>query len=142
MLSRAKTPNHPRPGSTGFAISLSEPHAGASTDGGTTSVVSVEGELDLATSPRLKWALLDALDAGHTRLVVDLSLVSFIDSTALGVLVAVNRRLEGDRPLAIVCERPNVLQVFEFAGVDGAFAIFPTLAEALVPATGRDSRAG
>jgi anti-sigma B factor antagonist len=95
-----------------------------------TSVVSVEGELDLSTAPRLKWMLIDALEAGRSPLVVDLSLVTFMDSTALGVLVGVNRSLDGGR-LAIVCARTEVLKTFELSGVDGLFAIFPTLDEAL-----------
>jgi anti-sigma B factor antagonist len=96
-----------------------------------TSLVSVEGELDLFTAPSLKQMLVDALQAGSSRLVVDFSLVTFIDSTTLGVLVGVTRRLEGDARLAIVCARPNVRKIFEFSGLDGAFAIFPTLDEGL-----------
>jgi anti-sigma B factor antagonist len=104
-------------------------------------VISVEGELDLSTAPRLKWMLIDALEAGHSQLVVDLSLATFMDSTALGVLVGVRRRLDGDARLAIVCMQPKVLRIFEFAGMDGAFAIFPTPDEALVYARGREAQA-
>ncbi len=91
----------------------------------------MEGELDLATAPRLKWMLVDTLEAGRTRLVVDLSSVTFLDSTALGVLVGVKRRLDPDARLAIVCAQPAVLKIFEFAGMDGAFEIFPTQDDAL-----------
>lgn len=94
-------------------------------------MISVEGELDLSTAPRLKWALIDSLEAGSSRLVVDLSLTTFIDSTALGVLVNVNRDPRLSRPLAIVSQRENVLQIIEYAGMDSAFAIHPTLDEAL-----------
>jgi anti-sigma B factor antagonist len=136
MLSRVKTSsNSPQPSSTAFGISQSE-------FDGRASVISVEGELDLSTAPRLKWMLVDSLEAGHGRLVVDLSLVTFMDSTALGVLVGVKRRLDDDSRLAIVCTRTNVLKIFEFAGMDGAFALFPTLDEALAYAQGRDARAG
>ncbi|HEV3323060.1 MAG TPA: STAS domain-containing protein [Solirubrobacteraceae bacterium] len=96
-----------------------------------TCVIEVEGELDLSTAPRLKWTLLDALQAGHGRLVVDLSRTTFMDSTALGVLVAAKRGLAAGERLAIVCPRSDVLQIFEFAGMDGAFAILPALDEAL-----------
>jgi anti-sigma B factor antagonist len=98
-----------------------------------TSVVSVEGELDLSTAPRLKRVLHEAQQAGAVRLVADLTLVTFMDSTALGVLVGLKKGLEGDASsrLAIACAQANVLRIFEFSGLDGAFAIFPTLEEAL-----------
>ena len=72
-----------------------------------------------------------ALEAGRNKLVVDLSPTEFMDSTGLGVLVAVNRSLTAEARLAIVCPRANLMQIFELSGMDGAFAIFPTLEEAL-----------
>jgi anti-sigma B factor antagonist len=96
-----------------------------------TSVISVEGELDLSTAPQLKWMLVDSLEAGHSELVVDLSLTTFMDSTALGVLVGVDRSLGIGGRLAIVCTRANLLKIFELSGMDGVFAISPTLEDAL-----------
>ncbi len=96
-----------------------------------TSVIAVEGELDLATAPQLKWMLLDALEEGHSQLVVDLSRTTFMDSTALGVLVGVNRSLDAGGTLAIVCAGASLLKIFELSGLDGAFAIHPTLDGAL-----------
>jgi anti-sigma B factor antagonist len=115
--------------STPFGIVQSKPDSG-------TSLISVAGELDLFTAPSLKQMLADALHAGSSRLVVDLSLVTFIDSTTLGVLVGTARRLDAGERLAIVCTRPNVRKIFEFSGLDGTFAIFPTLDEALAHARG------
>ncbi len=96
-----------------------------------TSVISVEGDLDLATAPQLKWMLLDALEEGHSQLVVDLSSATFMDSTALGVLVGVNRSLDAGGTLAIVCASASLLKIFELSGMDGVFAIHPTLVGAL-----------
>lgn len=124
MLGRIKTSNRPLPGPVTFGISQTELDE-------RVSVISIEGELDLLTAPRLKWMLLDSLRAGQDRLVVDLSLASFMDSTALGVLLGVERTLGVDACLAIVCTTPNVLKIFELAGLDGMFAIFPTLGDAL-----------
>jgi anti-sigma B factor antagonist len=133
MLSRLDTPDRSQPSSTAFGLSQRELDR-------LTSVISVEGELDLATAPRLKWMLIDVLEAGCTRLVVDLSRVSFLDSTALGVLVGVKRRLDPDARLAIVCARPAVLKIFEFSGMDGAFEVFPTADEALAYTRGHIAR--
>jgi anti-sigma B factor antagonist len=96
-----------------------------------TSVVSVQGELDVATAPQLKWALHDSVEDGHRQLVVDLSLTSFMDSTALGVLIGVKRSLPAGAQMAIVCAAPSILYVFEVSGMDGAFAIYATLEDAL-----------
>jgi anti-sigma B factor antagonist len=106
-----------------------------------TSVVSVEGELDLSTAPRLKWMLVDSLAAGRKNLLVDLTGTTFMDSTALGVLVAVNRTLEDGARLVIVCSRPNVLKIFELSGMEGVFTILPTLEEALELTRGHAAQA-
>jgi anti-sigma B factor antagonist len=124
MLTRSETPSPSQANSIAFGIWQRELEQG-------TSVIAVEGELDLSTAPRLKWMLIDSLEAGLSQVVVDLSRATFMDSTALGVLVAVKRGLDVGERLAIVCARTAVLKIFEFAGMDGAFAIFPTLDEAL-----------
>jgi anti-sigma B factor antagonist len=119
----------------GFGVIQSQPDE-------RTSVVALEGELDLGRAPSLKWALVDSLDAGYKQVVVDLSRVRFMDSTALSVLVGVNRSLDVGARLAIVCVNGNVLKIFELSGMDGAFAIFPTLEQALDHVRGRATRIG
>lgn len=112
------------PGSATFAIRQREL-------GERTTLLAVEGELDLSTAPRLKWELIDLLGTVPRALVLDLSLTTFMDSTALGVLVGVRRGMELGQRLAIVCSRSDILKIFEFAGLDEMFSIFPTLEEAL-----------
>ncbi len=124
MLSRADNTGSSLPTPAPFAIERRDPDP-------STSVISTAGELDLATAPRLKWMLLDALADGHNRLVLDLTLVTFMDSTALSVLVGVNRSLRDAGALAIVSSNASVLKIFELSGMDGAFAISPTLQQAL-----------
>jgi len=135
MLSRVDTSNRSQPTSGPFGIFRREVDQ-------RTSVISIEGELDLATAPRLKWMLTDALQAGHEKLVVDLSLTTFMDSTALGVLVGVDRSLGVDMRMAIVCARPNVLKIFELSGLDEMFVIFSTVDEALAYTRGNTTEAG
>ncbi|OFW61877.1 MAG: hypothetical protein A2133_02705 [Actinobacteria bacterium RBG_16_64_13] len=94
-------------------------------------VVQAEGDLDVYTAPRLKEAL-DAYVAGKGRLVLDLSEVHFIDSTALGVLVGVLQQTQingGD--FRLVVGDPFLLKIFHITGFDGIFSIFPELTEAL-----------
>jgi anti-sigma B factor antagonist len=129
--SRTNT-NRSSPSATPFGIVQSKLDA-------RTSLVSVEGELDLFTAPSLKRTLVEELQAGSRRFILDLSLTTFIDSTTLGVLVGVTRRLEDGAKLGIVCTRPNVRKIFEFSGLDGTFAIFSTLDEALAQAQGSEA---
>jgi anti-sigma B factor antagonist len=101
-----------------------------------TSVLGVEGELDLASAPNLKWALADVLGTGASQLVIDLSGVTFIDSTALGVLVGAHRGLPAGTRMAIVCSHPDVLNIFELTGLDATFEMFSTFDDALTFARG------
>jgi len=96
-----------------------------------TAVVSLEGDLDLWTAPELKRALCRLLADGCRRLILELAAVRFMDSTALGVLVAVGRRLADDERLVLAQPGPEVLRVLELTGVAGALEIFPTLESAL-----------
>jgi anti-sigma B factor antagonist len=107
-----------------------------------TSLLSVEGDLDLASAPSLKWALADLQTAGSRHVVVDLAKVSFIDSTALGVLVGAQRHLDPGIKLAIACAEENVLRIFELTGLDGMFEIVPTLQDALGYVQGSTTAAG
>jgi anti-sigma B factor antagonist len=107
-----------------------------------TSLLSVEGDLDLASAPSLKWALADLQEADSRHVVVDLAKVSFIDSTALGVLVGAQRGLDPGVKLAIACAEENVLRIFELTGLDGMFEIVPTLQDALGYVQGSTTAAG
>jgi anti-sigma B factor antagonist len=134
MLTTADTSSQDGP-SAAFGIIQSQPDE-------RTSVVALEGELDLGRAPSLKWALVDSVDAGYKQLIVDLTRVRFLDSTALSVLVGINRSLDVGARLAIVCVNTNVLKIFELSGMDGAFAIFPTLDQALAHVQGITARTG
>ena len=69
---------------------------------------------------------------GHTRLLIDLSDVSFIDSSGLGVLLTINKQLGGRRGrLAVVCPDPAMRGLFELVGHNLLFAVEETLEPAL-----------
>ena len=95
-------------------------------------VVAVRGEIDLFTAPELKSALAEAIESGHTRIVVDLTDTTFLDSTALGVLIGAVKRLRSrDGRLTIVNVDDNIAKTFEITGLDQIFPISPTRAEAV-----------
>jgi anti-sigma B factor antagonist len=94
------------------------------------TVVSVVGELDVATAPALREHLERAIDGGGL-VVADLLGVTFIDSTALGVLIGALKRSESaGGGLRIAVAEPRILKIFEITGLTELFSIFPTLGEA------------
>jgi anti-sigma B factor antagonist len=109
---------------------------------GGVGLVRVEGELDLASAPDLKWALADVLRSGACQLVVDLSEVTFIDSTALGVLVGARRNLRAGARMAIAGTAPTVLNIIELTGLDSTFELFATVEEAIASMRGSEAAAG
>ena len=101
---------------------------------GGAAVVTVAGEVDVYTAPALRERLVQAADSGCSELVVDMSAVEFIDSSGLGVLVSVLKRVaEAGGTMSIVSDREIVLKVFRITGLDRVFHIVPTLAEATEP---------
>jgi anti-sigma B factor antagonist len=99
---------------------------------GDAGVVRVTGEVDMYTAPQLKQALLGLIDGGARRVVVDLSAVTFIDSTALGVLIGGVRRLHAaDGAMALVVTSRPVERVLSITGLDRVFSIHTTLADAV-----------
>jgi anti-sigma B factor antagonist len=93
-----------------------------------TAVIEVGGEIHVTTAPELSHVLNTAIDAGRTRLVLDLGGVMFIDSTGLAVLLNALRRVDA---LALVCTNPTVLRLFEITKLDTTFAIYDEVAPAL-----------
>jgi anti-sigma B factor antagonist len=98
------------------------------------AVVHVDGELDLATVPELEKLLAD-LDLGE-RLVIDLSPCTFLDSSAIRVLVTTIRDAdERGGTVTLVAPDPGVARVLEIASVDLMTTVHPTLDAALQPYT-------
>src|SRR5437870_8635509 len=90
-------------------------------------VVAVRGEIDLFTAPELKQKLTDAIESGKNRIVVDLSDTTFLDSTALGVLIGAVKRLRSrEGALVIVNTDQNIAKTFEITGLDQIFTILDT----------------
>lgn len=100
-------------------------------------VVAIGGEVDHHSAPGLRSSIFAAMRENSSDIVVDLSEATFIDSTALGVLLDARRRLiPSGRLLSVVCADRNILRLFELTALDRLFGIFPSLAEALAAVNG------
>lgn len=98
---------------------------------GDSTVIHVGGDLDVYTAPRLRETLQESVPSGG-RVVLDLSQVQFIDSTALGVLAGAHQAAQaGGGDFRIVVDDPFLLKIFHITGFDGIFAIFSQVETAL-----------
>jgi anti-sigma B factor antagonist len=109
------------------------------------AVIAMGGEIDFAASPQLRERIDAHIDAGRRNVVLDLTSATFIDSTAIGVLMGALGRLRSNRgSLAVVCAQssppqsvtwPNegnrVREIFRITGLDGEISICDTREEAL-----------
>ena len=81
------------------------------------TLVILQGEVDLNTAPQLRDAAARSIDQGARAIVVDLSSVSFIDASGLGVIVMVARRL-GPGAVALVLPGHGLARIFRICGLD------------------------
>jgi anti-sigma B factor antagonist len=106
------------------------PVSGIARNDGST-VVSLAGELDLYNAHEVREALLECCAEGPARLVVDLSGVKFIDSTALGVLIEARTRMENRRGFLLAAPGHETKRALEISGLDRHFSVHDSLDSAL-----------
>jgi anti-sigma B factor antagonist len=98
--------------------------------GDDTQVISVRGEIDLFTAPEFQQRIATPIDDGATRVVVDLTEVTFIDSSSLGVLIGAHQRLKPrGGGLVIVCDDRTIVNTFKITGLDSVFEIVSSRAD-------------
>lgn len=108
-----------------------------------TTVIAVDGEIHVSTAPEFSGVLAAAMQAGRTAIVLDLSGVMFIDSTGLSVLLNALRRLtRAGGAMALVCQNPTVLRLFEITKLDSTFDIHADVEPALAAVQAATQRAG
>ncbi len=87
--------------------------------------VIVRGEIDMATAPQLRDLLNELVDGGSTRILLDCRGLDFLDSSGIGVLVAVRKRLGEDGALTLEAPPAHVRKVLDLTGVSAHVAIVP-----------------
>ena len=108
-----------------FALSSERPSADA-------VVIDIAGEIDIFTAPDVRRVGLEAIADGATRVILDLTRTSFLDSTGLGVIIGLSKRVRpsgGD--VVIVNVDEGIARTFEITGLNEIFRICATRAEAL-----------
>jgi anti-sigma B factor antagonist len=98
-------------------------------------VVRAHGEVDVSTAPALRAELMSIAE-DSPKVVVDLSDVTFLDSTGLGVLIAAMKRFRDSSTgghLHLVVTRPHIQKVLEVTGLTSIFEVHSSLDDALRP---------
>ena len=94
-------------------------------DGDGNQIVSVTGELDIATAEQAYIYISDVIDASETGpapVSVDLSGLTFCDAAGLGVLARIARHArQAGRQLKLTAARPSLLKIMRITGLDRAF---------------------
>jgi len=107
-----------------------DPVAGIERSNGAV-VVSLAGELDLYNANAVRDVLLECCAESPDRLIVDLSAVKFIDSTALGVLIEARTRLPNRRGFLLAAPGLETRRALEISGLDRHFSVHESVTEAL-----------
>jgi anti-sigma B factor antagonist len=92
--------------------------------GASTQLLAVAGELDLSNAGDLRRRIASAFATGVSRLVIDLSRVTHMDSTGLAELISAHQRaMELRGQLVLVVASAPILRMFEIRGVVGLFTL-------------------
>jgi anti-sigma B factor antagonist len=95
-------------------------------------LLAVQGELDIATAPRMIAALNEAVASLERPLVLDLTSVDFMDSTGLALLMNAYRRVNRcGQGFAIVCPGGPIARIFEIADMVESLHVRPNRASAV-----------
>ncbi len=105
---------------------------------GSFVVLSPVGRLDTKTSPELEKKVVELLQGGSRRFVVDFAPTEYVSSAGLRVLLMLAKKLAGGEGSLVLCGmNPAVREVFDVAGFSSVFTITPTVAEAVASAPGQ-----
>lgn len=106
------------------------PVAGVERVGGAV-VVRLSGELDLYNAHEVRNVLVEQTTGDPERVVVDLSGVEFIDSTALGVLIEARTKLANRRAFLLAAPAVETRRALEISGLDRHFGLHDSVDDAL-----------
>jgi anti-sigma B factor antagonist len=89
------------------------------------AVVTVRGEIDMATAPQLRDLLDQLIVAGSRRIVLDCRELAFLDSSGIGVLVAARNRLGDEGEIVLDSPQAHVRKVLDITGVGSHLSVVP-----------------
>jgi anti-sigma B factor antagonist len=113
------------------ADGLREPPVAGVDRVGDAVVVRLTGELDLYNAHEVRNVLVDETSRSPERVVIDLSGVEFVDSTALGVLIEARTKLVNRRAFLLAAPAVETRRALEISGLDRHFGLHDSVDDAL-----------
>ena len=98
-----------------------------------TIATITKGRLDASLAPQLKQQMAQLINAGNRYIILDLSQVNFMDSSGLGIIVAILKLLHGEGDLSLCGAKGAVSQLFRLTHMDMVFTIYPDVKQATNP---------
>lgn len=99
---------------------------------GDIKIIGLSGRLDAQTSPGVEERLINILNQGERRLVIDFSNLTYISSVGLRVLVSLAKNVQKTKGKLVLAALNNHIQeIFTIAGFTSIFSIYPTCDEAV-----------
>ena len=92
-------------------------------DNGLTTATLDETRLDASVAPEFKAAMEDIIMSGNNQLILDISKLSFMDSSSLGAMVAVLKQIGGTGKMVIIGASGAVLELFKLTRMDRIFTL-------------------
>ncbi len=87
-------------------------------------IIDVYGEIDIYTSDELKDSLIESISSKSKDIILNASNLEYIDSTGLGVLIGILKRLKSDaKDIYIINAKQNVRKIFNITGLDKIFKV-------------------
>ncbi len=90
-------------------------------------LVEVQGRVDSSTAPQFEQAMQSLIDAGRSRIVVDLAETEYLSSAAFRVLISALKQVKGGTrrgDVRIACVPPKLMETFKLGGFDELFQFY------------------
>ncbi len=95
------------------------------------TVVSINGRVDTMTAGDFENKIMEVLDGGISKMLLDCSGLDYISSSGLRVfLVAQKKMMAAGGALRLCCLKPEIQEIFDISGFSGIFSIFPDMEKA------------
>jgi anti-anti-sigma factor len=90
------------------------------------ALVTVDGRIDTTTAAEFEKSVMEVIEGGCTRLILDCTALSYISSSGLRVFLVVQKKMASIKgQFRICCLQPGIREIFDISGFSSIFSIFP-----------------